>query len=518
MDQPSFRHTLVWVGTNLESASTSDIRSHAVKEGYRRKKLLGRRRVSCFPSQTKTTLPAEDADPKRSILGRLKPWEKPSIPAWASFQLQDCLSSYQRDYFRCLPINLDPLGEWEFYRHISQGLGTWRPTYRYAFTAKYKPDPWALGFELALQEPLAFRIFADFAISNGEDIRAGRPLPCSKARTPESSLVALNADIVGAIIERLNSPDDIQRERLLNALLSLISRTWGANLETWSNTIASHFRGFRSIFLLRKEPWKIDNRNFELRLIIFEACFSDGCWSFVCPPENFFARLSEFSKFMIRLERYHLMLSHQGVKSQDISKSPQYTLIGKDTLIFRFLSKEVPMVRIVNGFHDESLAQMSVLLLLASTFVEYQGDRRKLKAFLSYVETSVHDRGLQYDESQWCLFWIMFLTHDPPTYTYNQARIWEVLRYMNVVKAVSIGQRARLRKFLLRVISANTQAVSPVDAFDNSSLVAELRTGSVACSMCGTKATFLGAHHHSSICTDPYCDTCYNVANPHSTK
>lgn len=79
---------------------------------------------------------------------------------------------------------------------------------------------------------------------------------------------------------------------------------------------------------------------------------------------------------------------------------PHYKLIEKDTIAFRFPSKEVSMVTKVNGSHDESLAQMSALLSLWATLLEHQGDRHKTKAFLSYVETSVRDRGLEYGESQ----------------------------------------------------------------------------------------------------------------------
>lgn len=45
---------------------------------------------------------------------------------------------------------------------------------------------------------------------------------------------------------------------------------------------------------------------------------------------------------------------------------------------------------------------------------------------------------------------------------------------MNIVKAVSIEQRARLMAFLLRVISTDTGEVSPAETFDTKSFVAEL--------------------------------------------
>jgi hypothetical protein len=520
MGRSSFIPTLVWVSNDPDPPSKANIRSHIVKEGYRRKKVRGREGFSILSSQKKSILPEDCVEVNRSSPETpatiFKPTERFRVPAWVSFKLQDSLSTHQRDLFDCLPLNLDPIGQWELHRELSLGFTSIKPTYRYYFTLKYGSDPWQLAAELALQEPLAFRIFADFSIRNAEEIREGRPRYCRLGPEREEQLLALNADILGAIVKRLKSSDS-QTEQVLNALMSLISRTANTNLPTWAETLDSHFRGFRSLFLLRQNPWKIHSRTFELRLIIFETCYSDGCWSFVCPPATFFARLSEFSKFIDRLQIFQMQMSKNKAHNQDVGLTSQHTLIDKDALTFRFLSKNIPMVRVVNGFHDESLAQLSVLLLLSATFLEYQGDRRKTKAFQTYVESEVQHRGLEYDESQWCLFWIMFLTRDPPTYTYNQERVWAVLRYMNIVKAISLEQRARLRAFLLLVISVETQESSIPDAFDIQSLVTELQDGLFACQMCGSRATFEGAHLHSSRCSDPSCRTC-DFPRPVHTK
>lgn len=42
MVRTTFQPNLVWVGNDLGPTSKSNVRSHIVKEGYRRKKVLGR--------------------------------------------------------------------------------------------------------------------------------------------------------------------------------------------------------------------------------------------------------------------------------------------------------------------------------------------------------------------------------------------------------------------------------------------------------------------------------------------
>lgn len=516
MGRSSFTPNLIWVSNDLDQSSKVKIRSHIVKEGYRRKKLRAREGFSVLPSQ-KFILPEDDIKTNTSSTTISKVPEKFPMPASAFFSFQDCLSTFQRDLFDCLPLKLDSVGQWELHREISLAFKMPQKTNRYYFATKYGSDPGRLTVELALQEPLAFRIYADHPMTAANAIREGRPRTCGKDPVDEGQLLALNADIIGDLVKRLKSPDG-HSEQVLNALMSLISRTANANLPTWAETLESHFRGFRALFLLRQNPWRIHNRSFELRLIIFETCYDDGCWSFVCPPATFFARLSEFSKFMDRLHIFQIQMSTKRAQNQDIGVTSQHNLIDKHSLTYRFLSKDIPMVRVVNGFNDESLAQMSVLLLLSATFLEYQGDRRKTKAFQTYLESEVRDRRLEYDESQWCLFWIMFLTRDPPTHTYSQERVWAVLRYMNIVKAISLEQRARLRVFLLRVIAVETQEKCVSDAFDLQSLVTELQAGLFACHMCGSRATFEGAHLHSSVCRDPHCYTCWNKDPTHTAE
>ncbi|KAK5052129.1 hypothetical protein LTR84_002933 [Exophiala bonariae] len=521
MSQSSFVPSLVWVDGDQTQSSKANIRSHIVREGYRKKKLQRRARLSTVTTQEEVLLPGEGSKASDFNSQVFKPVETYPLPAWVSFKLQDSLSTYQRDLFNCLPLRLDPVGQSELYRQMFNGftVATKRyNNYRYRFTKKYGCDPWQLTAELAFQEPLAFRVLAAYAIRAAAAIRMGKGRICS-ADTDELELVTLHADIIGTIVKRLKSPER-QPEEILNALLSLIARTATANLPAWKKTYASHFRGFRSLFFLRPNPWQIESRAFELRLIIFETCYSDGCWSFVCPPADFSTRLSEFTKSMESLEIFVVMRSRSdkisGKGDRAPTSSQQYGRINRNSLIFRFLSKDVPMVRVVNGFHDESLAQMSVLLLLAMTLLEYSGDRRRTKAFLTYLESEVRDRGLEYNESQWCLFWVMFLTRDPPIYTYSQERVWKVLRYMNVVKAISVSQRARLKAFLLHAIGAEAEnetsgsfeAMSAAANFDIQSLVAELQAGPFACHMCGSSAIFEGAHLHDSVCNDPYCHSC----------
>lgn len=531
MARSSFVPTLVWVDGCQTQSSNTKIRSHIVKEGYRRRKLRKLEGFSVLASQKTSGLPGDGLGVNDGGIPILQPVGQHTLPAWVSFKLQDALSTYQRDVFQCLPLRLDPVGQEELYKLTAGYYSSFWDTTRnrYYFTWKYGSHPLQLAAELAFQEPLAFRALADSALQRAQSFRADTAPLCSAAVT-EKYLMTLNADIVGAIAKRLKSPEN-KPEEILNALLSLISRTANANLKTWRDTYINHFRGFRSLFFLRPKPWQIQNRCFELRLIIFETCYSDGCWSFVCPPATFFNRLSEFSTALNSLQIFVFTINKGNTSIGDgepsSTKQLKHGRIDRNSLIFRFLSKDVPMVRVVNGFHDESLAQMSVLLLLSMTLLEYSGDRRKTKTFLSYIESEVRARGLEMDESQWCLFWILFLTRDPALNIYSQERVWRVLRHMNVVKAISVDQRARLKDFLLYVIAdevddktswssgGNALATANVDV---QSLVAELQAGPLACDMCGSRAIFDMAHLHDSVCQNACSKQCYLQERRESSK
>lgn len=522
MARSSFVPTLVWVDGSQTQSSNTKIRSHIVKEGYRRRKLRKMEGFSVLASQKTSGLPGDGLGVQVDSTPILKPVGQHTLPAWVSFKLQDALSTYQRDVFQCLPLRLDSVGQEELYKLTASFYSSYWDIARsrYNFTWKYGNHPLQLAAELAFQEPLAFRVLIATALQRAESFRADKVPSCDGIVT-EKHLIILNADVVGAIVKRLRSPEK-KSEELLNALLSLISRTANANLEAWRDTYISHFRGFRSLFFLRPNPWQIQNRSFELRLIVFETCYSDGCWSFVCPPATFFNRLSEFSTALDSLQIFVFTIKKGNISIGDGEPSSikqlKHGRIDRNSLIFRFLSKDVPMVRVVNGFHDESLAQMSVLLLLSMTLLEYSGDRRKTKTFLSYIESEVRARGLEFDESQWCLFWILFLTRDPPLNIYSQERVWRVLRHMNVVKAISVDQRARLKDFLLYVIADEVDDktfgssggnASAAANFDVQSLVAELQAGPFACDMCGSRATFDMAHRHESVCRSSCSQQCH---------
>ncbi|KAK5050398.1 hypothetical protein LTR84_003679 [Exophiala bonariae] len=479
MPQSTFKPNLVWVDGATTPQSKKQWRSHIVREGYRRKHIRAREGFSVLGSKSNTIL-QKDGLSEKSPRSNSAIRRDVQVP-WAYFSLCDALSTYRHDYFHSLPMHLDHIEESQVHSYIQLQFKCW-PDEFYYFTRKYGSSPFALAVELGLQDPTAFRILVSRPLERARKIRAG---------------LANQVDTVRAISDRISSPETRGSDLLLNAVLSLITRMWTVRAE--SATIVAHFQGFRSLFLLRPRPWQISNRIFEKRLITSEICYNDACWSFVCQPSSYAHRVKQFSAF---LQALRTLKSDLNVQRMPLLKEQGSSEL---LLLHRFLSKPVPMVWSLGHFNDESLAQISVLLLICATLLDNQANRRKQDQFSAHLHSLVTLRGLGYDESQWCLFWILFFGNDSPTEFDSQERVWIVLRLMNVVKTLSIVNRGNVRTFLLSILTRNDATTQEGSDIDVGSIETELLGGPVPCLMCGSRTTFAGAHAHSSTCIDPNC-------------